>query len=113
MSEKIQINRVFYICQRNNQCPQKCGEDCRYTNDFWKSKLYHETVKPINHIKFLLDKNNNIWEVDMNWKYNLPVMFRKIPETMVAYDYKVLENWEVEKKWNTLNRISRMRKLEK
>ncbi len=104
----LKINRVFYICQRNNQCPQKCGEDCRYTGDFWKSKLYHNPIKPIDVVKFLMDKNNNIWEVDMNWKYNLPVMFRKIPEIMVAYDYKTLENWEAEKKWNALNRLSQL-----
>ncbi len=113
MKQGLKINRVFYICQRNNQCPNKCGENCRYTNDFWKSRLYHESVKPVDMVKFLVDKNNNIWEVDMNWKHNLPVDFRKIPETLVAYEYKTLESWETERKWNVLNRISQMRKLEK
>ncbi len=94
--------KIFYICQRNDQCPRHCGEDCRYTGDFFKSKMYHDSVKRVDTIPFLVDVNDNLWEVDMDWKYNLPVEFRKQPEQLVGYKYETLNKWEMEKKWKTL-----------
>lgn len=104
------MSRLFYICQRNDQCPRPCGEDCRYTSDFFKSKIYHESVKKMDDIIFLVDKVGNLWEVDKNWKYNLPKEQRKIPETLVAYSYSTLMNWETAKRWETLNKIAQITK---
>lgn len=104
------MNKIFYICQRNNQCPRSCKEYCRYTGDFFKSKMYHDSVKRIDTIPFLVDRDGNLWEVDMDWKYNLPVMFRKQPEQMIGYKYETLEKWEMEKKWKKLETISKKRR---
>lgn len=101
------MGKIFYICQRNGQCQTPCGEDCRYTSDFFKSKLYHDSVKRIDTIPFLVDKSDNLWEVDMDWEYNLPVMFRKQPEQLVGYKYETLNKWEMEKKWNSLATLAK------
>lgn len=104
------MNKIFYICQRNNQCPRPCSENCRYTSNFFQSKMYHDSVKRVDTIPFLVDVNGNLWEVDMDWKYNLPVEQRQKPEKMVGYKYETLSKWEMEKKWITLANLSKMSK---
>lgn len=37
---------VYYICARCNQCYSPCEDECFYTTDFFKSRLYHMTTKP-------------------------------------------------------------------
>ena len=72
--------------------------------------MYHDSVKRINTIPFLVDVSGNLWEVDMDWEYNLPVEQRKKPEQMVGYKYETLSKWEMEKKWITLANLSKMSK---
>lgn len=104
------MNKIFYICQRNGQCVRPCDENCLYTSDFFKSKMYHDSVKRIDTIPFLADKQGDIWEVDMTWDKNLPKELRQVPELMVGYKYETLEKWEMEKKWKTLEKIAKRKK---
>ena len=39
---------TYYICQRNNQCKKKCNNNCLYTSNFEKSKLYNAGIKPVS-----------------------------------------------------------------
>lgn len=79
---------TYYICQRNGQCKKPCNENCLYTNDFKKSKLFNMTVKPDN-VDLIKDVNGNWWEIDWSWDNNLPDSMRKKPEEIihVKYDY--------------------------
>ena len=104
------MNKLFYICQRNGQCVRPCNENCLYTSNFFKSKLYHDSVKRVDCIPFIADKNGNYWEVDTNWDKNLPKEQRKVPEEMVGYYYQTLHKWEMEKKWQTLAKVAQKRK---
>lgn len=104
------MNRIFYICQRNGQCVRPCDENCLYTSDFFKSKMYHDSVKRVDTIPFLTDKQGDIWEVDMTWDENLPKEMRRVPELMVGYNYETLEKWETEKRWKTLEKIAKRKK---
>lgn len=82
---------VFYICSRQGQCLKPCNENCLYTSDFFKSKLYHEQAKPSLPIDFLKDKRGDWWEVNWDWDNNLPKAHRSDPEELihVPYDYLV------------------------
>ena len=54
---------MLYICARNNQCAKPCGNECYYTTDFLKSKLYHDEVKP-KEITFVKDLRGDFWEIN-------------------------------------------------
>ena len=67
---------MLYICARNNQCVKPCSNECYYTSDFFKSKLYHDEVKP-KEITFVKDLLGDFWEINPDFDHNLP-------ETMIA-----------------------------
>lgn len=85
---------TYYICQRNNQCKKPCHEDCLYTHDFKKSKLFYMDVKP-EKVKLIQDKQNNWYEVDFNWDKNLPVAYRKQPKKIIEVPYEYIAQIEV------------------
>lgn len=79
--------KLLFICNRNNQCPHPCNEDCLYTSDFFKSKLYNDSIKPVTGVPFIQDQKGDWWQVDFYWKYNLPKKFRTNPEKYMSIDY--------------------------
>lgn len=85
---------TYYICQRNNQCKKKCNDNCLYTSNFQKSKLYHAGIKPVS-IKLIKDKRGDYWEVDENWDYNLPVAERAFPEKIIDIPYQYIAQIEL------------------
>ena len=85
---------TYYICQRNNQCKKKCNDNCLYTSNFQKSKLYHAGIKPVS-IKLIKDKRGDYWEVDENWDHNLPVAERAFPEKIIDIPYQYISEIEL------------------
>lgn len=85
---------IYYICQRNNQCKKKCNDNCLYTSNFKKSKLYHAGIKPVS-VKLIKDKRGDYWEVDENWDYNLPVADRAFPEKIIDVPYQYISEIEL------------------
>lgn len=85
---------TYYICQRNNQCKKKCNDNCLYTSNFQKSKLYHAGIKPVS-IKLIKDKRGDYWEVDENWDHNLPVADRAFPEEIIDIPYQYISEIEL------------------
>ena len=85
---------TYYICQRNNQCKKKCNDNCLYTSNFEKSKLYYAGIKPVS-VKLIKDKNGNYWEVDENWDHNLPVAERAFPEKIIDIPYQYISEIEL------------------
>ena len=85
---------TYYICQRNNQCKKKCNDNCLYTSNFQKSKLYHTGIKPVS-IKLIKDKRGDYWEVDENWDHNLPVADRAFPEEIIEIPYQYISEIEL------------------
>ena len=85
---------TYYICQRNNQCKKKCNDNCLYTSNFQKSKLYHVGIKPVS-IKLIKDKRGNYWEIDENWDHNLPVADRAFPEEIIEIPYQYISEIEL------------------
>ena len=85
---------TYYICQRNNQCKKKCNDNCLYTSNFEKSKLYHAGIKPVS-IKLIKDKRGDYWEVDENWDHNLPVAERAFPEKIIDIPYQYISEIEL------------------
>lgn len=85
---------TYYICQRNNQCKKKCNDNCLYTSNFEKSKLYHAGIKPIS-VKLIKDKRGDYWEVDENWDHNLPVVDRAFPEEIIDVPYQYISEIEL------------------
>lgn len=85
---------TYYICQRNNQCKKKCNENCLYTSNFQKSKLYHAGIKPVS-IKLIRDKRGDYWEVNENWDHNLPVADRAFPEEIIDVPYQYISEIEL------------------
>ena len=85
---------TYYICQRNNQCKKKCNDNCLYTSNFEKSKLYHAGIKPVS-VKLIKDKRGNYWEVDENWDHNLPVADRAFPEEIIDIPYQYIAQIEL------------------
>lgn len=85
---------TYYICQRNNQCKKKCNDNCLYTSNFEKSKLYNAGIKPVS-VKLIKDKNGNYWEVDENWDHNLPVAERAFPEEIIEIPYQYISEIEL------------------
>lgn len=87
---------TFYICQRNGQCKHPCNENCLYTSQWKKSKLFHSDVKP-EKVKLIEDTDGNWWEVDMNWDKNLPVANRKKPEHIIDVPYEYITQIELKR----------------
>ena len=85
---------TYYICQRNNQCKKKCNDNCLYTSNFEKSKLYHAGIKPVS-VKLIKDKRGDYWEVDENWDHNLPVVDRAFPEEIIDVPYQYISEIEL------------------
>ena len=85
---------TYYICQRNNQCKKKCNDNCLYTSNFQKSKLYHAGIKPVS-IKLIKDKRGDYWEVDENWDHNLPIADRAFPEKIIDIPYQYISEIEL------------------
>ena len=85
---------TYYICQRNNQCKKKCNDNCLYTSNFQKSKLYHAGIKPVS-VKLIKDKRGDYWEVDENWDHNLPVADRAFPEEIIDIPYQYISEIEL------------------
>lgn len=85
---------TYYICQRNNQCKKKCNDNCLYTSNFEKSKLYHAGIKPVS-VKLIKDKRGDYWEVDENWDHNLPVADRAFPEKIIDVSYQYIAQIEL------------------
>lgn len=85
---------TYYICQRNNQCKKKCNDNCLYTSDFQKSKLYNAGIKPVS-VKLIKDKNGDYWEVNENWDHNLPVADRAFPEEIIDVPYQYISEIEL------------------
>ena len=85
---------TYYICQRNNQCKKKCNDNCLYTSNFQKSKLYHAGIKPVS-VKLIKDKRGDYWEVDENWDHNLPVAERAFPEEIIDIPYQYISEIEL------------------
>lgn len=96
--------RLFYICARNNQCARPCNEGCLYTGSFFKSKLYNQGLKPSKPISFIKAKDGSWWQVDFDWKYNLPESQRSSPEEIISYSYEQLESYEFQ---NAIRRAKR------
>lgn len=88
---------IYYICQRNNQCKKKCNDNCLYTSNFEKSKLYHAGIKPVS-VKLIKDKRGDYWEVDENWDHNLPVADRAFPEKIIDIPYQYIAQIELRRK---------------
>lgn len=85
---------TYYICQRNNQCKKKCNDNCLYTSNFEKSKLYHAGIKPLS-VRLIKDKRGDYWEVDENWDHNLPVVDRAFPEEIIDVPYQYISEIEL------------------
>lgn len=85
---------TYYICQRNNQCKKKCNDNCLYTSNFEKSKLYHTGIKPLS-VRLIKDKRGDYWEVDENWDHNLPVVDRAFPEEIIDVPYQYISEIEL------------------
>lgn len=80
---------VFYVCTRGARCGRPCNEDCYYTRDFFKSKMYNDAVKPVGSIPFLKSKFGDWYEVK-DWNKNLPEIFRSIPQEVHYFSYDEL-----------------------
>lgn len=85
---------TFYICQRNGQCKKQCCEDCLYTSEWKKSRLFHTDVKP-ESVELIQDVNGRWWEVDRNWDKNLPKSMRKKPERIINIPYEYITQIEL------------------
>lgn len=83
-----------YICARGGQCKRICNEYCLYTHDFFKSKLFHTAIKPVEPIKFIMDKKGEWYEIDFNWDKNLPEKLRATPERYCQHTYDWLCDYE-------------------
>lgn len=85
---------TFYICQRNGQCKKPCSENCLYTSEWKKSRLFHADVKP-ESVELIQDVNGRWWEVDRNWDKNLPKSMRKKPERIINIPYEYITQIEL------------------
>lgn len=84
---------LLYICARNNQCAKPCANECYYTTDFLKSKLYHDEIKP-KEITFVKDLRGDFWEINPDFDHNLPELLRATSLTLIhkSYDQLAKEN---------------------
>lgn len=96
-SSNNQITRYF-ICARGGQCGRPCEEHCFYTSDFFKSKMYKNTVKDGGGVLLLKMKNGDWIEDDQKGSRDLYLDELKKPIEGIKVPYGFLEQCELERR---------------
>lgn len=98
---------VFYICARCGQCGKPCEDNCLYTSDFAKSKLRHDTIKPVKDVNFIFTVQGNWIQLDEDGKVRAPYKMIPKPYRILSASYDEILQTE------TMHALKRDKKKEK